>query len=213
MALLTVNPTRLDEAIARGVASHANRRLERGAKVLTWGADEHVLLALAALGWARPAALAQPSLFRPVLTGRALPVDPQWRRTGTPAGYARSCLATAILPHIMKIFIDQERPDRLTIKGHLRGIPFSGKSEDAFPSGHALHVGALASAATLLSGKYRNAIWAIGTLLVATRIVLLAHWFTDVAAGLALGFGVERGIRHLTRPIPLDRLPRSSSET
>jgi membrane-associated phospholipid phosphatase len=103
----------------------------------------------------------------------------------------------------MKLFIDQERPDRLTIKGHLRGIPLSGNAEDAFPSGHALHVGALASAATLLPAKYRNAIWAAGTVLVTTRIVLLAHWFTDVVGGLALGIGVERGMRFLTKPFPL----------
>jgi membrane-associated phospholipid phosphatase len=100
----------------------------------------------------------------------------------------------------MKRLIDQKRPDRLTIKGHLRGIPLSGKSEDAFPSGHALHVGALASAATLLPPLYRNVIWGVGAALVTTRIVLLAHWFSDVAAGLALGVGVERGIRLFTKP-------------
>jgi len=103
----------------------------------------------------------------------------------------------------MKHFIDQERPDRLTIKGHLRGVPLSGKSSDAFPSGHALHVGALASAATLLPTKTRNAIWATGAVLVTTRIVLLAHWFTDVAVGLVLGVGVERCIRLVTKPEPV----------
>ena len=70
----------------------------------------------------------------------------------------------------MKRFIDQERPDRLTIKGHLRGIPLSGKSEDAFPSGHALHVGGLASAATLLPAKFRNVVRAAGAVLVTTRV-------------------------------------------
>lgn len=94
--------------------------------------------------------------------------------------------------------IDQERPDRLTISGHPHGVPLSGNAKDAFPSGHALHVGAFASAATLLPPKYRNAIWAAGAIL--TRIVLLAHWFTDVLAGLALGVGLERAIRLLTMP-------------
>jgi undecaprenyl-diphosphatase len=86
----------------------------------------------------------------------------------------------------------------------LRGIPLSGKAEDAFPSGHALHVGALASAATLLPPKVRDADWVAGTVLVmTTRIVLLAHWFTDVVVGLALGVGVERGVRYLTKPAPV----------
>src|ERR1700722_13709723 len=188
MALLTVHPIDIDERIAREVSSHADRRVERVAGAVTWGADEHVLLALVALGW--------------ILT-RAAP-EPQ-RRLGT--HFLACSLSTTLLPHIMKLFIDQERPDRLTISGHLRGIPLSGKAEDAFPSGHALHVGALASAANLLPTKYRNAIWATGTVLVTTRIVLLAHWFTDVVAGLALGVGVERGVRFFTKPISLNRRP------
>ena len=87
-----------------------------------------------------------------------------------------------------------------------------GGHESAFPSGHALHVGALASAATLLPTKTRNAIWATGAVLVTTRIVLLAHWFTDVAVGLVLGVGVERCIRLVTKPEPVtpDDVPRAS---
>jgi membrane-associated phospholipid phosphatase len=178
MALLKVRPTALDEKIAREVSAHADRRIERVAKTLTWGADEHLLLAFAAVGW--------------VLT-RSAP-EPE-RRLGN--HFLACSVTTAVLPHIMKLFIDQERPDRLTIKGHLRGIPLSGKAEDAFPSGHALHVGALA--------KYRNVIWGAGTALVATRVILLAHWFTDVLAGLALGVGIERGLRQLTRPLRMGR--------
>jgi membrane-associated phospholipid phosphatase len=181
MALLTVQPTELDEEIALEVSSHTDRRVERIAAAATWGADEHVLLALAALGW--------------VLTRGSPKLE---RRLGT--HFLACSISTAVLPHLLKRLVNQERPDRLTIKGHLRGVPLSGNAEDAFPSGHALHVGALVSAATLLPAKYRNAIWATGTLLATTRVVLLAHWFTDVVAGLALGIGVERGIRFLTKP-------------
>jgi membrane-associated phospholipid phosphatase len=181
MALLTVQPTRLDESIAREVASHTDRRIERVAGMATWGADEHVLLGLAAVGW---------------LLTRAAPKAE--RQLGN--HFLLCTLTTAVLPHIMKRFIDQKRPDRLTVEGHLRGIPLSGKSEDAFPSGHALHVGALASAATLLPQPCRVAIWGVGAALVTTRIILLAHWFTDVAAGLALGVGIERGLRLVTKP-------------
>jgi hypothetical protein len=84
----------------------------------------------------------------------------------------------------------------------LHGIPLSGKQSDAFPSGHALHVGAIASAATLLPPGIRNAIWVAGTVLVATRVMLLAHWATDVFAGLGLGVLLERGIRLFTKPMP-----------
>jgi undecaprenyl-diphosphatase len=61
-----------------------------------------------------------------------------------------------------------------------------------------MHVGALASAATELPPARRNVVWAIGAVLVSTRIVLLAHWTSDVLAGLALGAVLERGLRFLT---------------
>jgi hypothetical protein len=54
-----------------------------------------------------------------------------------------------------------------TIEGHLRGVPLSGKADDAFPSGHALHIGALAAAATLLPTPWRNLIWTAGAAVVA----------------------------------------------
>jgi hypothetical protein len=181
MALFTVHPTAIDEEIAQTVASRTDRRIENGAEILTWGADEHVLLAVAAAGW-------------------LLTRDGSERNRSLGTHVLACSISATILPHIMKRLINQERPDRLTIKGHLHGIPLSGNADDAFPSGHALHVGALASAATLLSPGYRNAIWATGAVLVTTRVVLLAHWVTDVAAGLALGAGLERAMRLLTKP-------------
>jgi undecaprenyl-diphosphatase len=181
MALLTIRPTRIDEDVARAVAAHTDRRIERNAKFLTWGADEHVLLGLAALGW--------------LLTRRS---GEPYRKFGD---HLLVCsLSTALLPHLMKALINQERPDRLTVEGHLRGVPLSGKAEDAFPSGHALHIGALASAATLLPAPWRDLIWTAGAALVTTRVVLLAHWLTDVIAGLGLGALLERGIRPFTKP-------------
>ncbi|MCP3459512.1 phosphatase PAP2 family protein [Bradyrhizobium sp. CCGUVB23] len=176
MALVTVKPTRIDIAIADEIAAHANPGMEETAEALTWGADEHVLLALAAAGWLyawtrRPAA-------RPV-ANHVLAVS----------------LVTAVLPHILKSFFDQTRPDRLTVRGHRQGIPISGRSHDAFPSGHAVHMGALASAAGLLPRGPRRAFRAVAIGLSLTRIVLLAHWASDVVAGFALGAAVERLLR------------------
>jgi undecaprenyl-diphosphatase len=107
-------------------------------------------------------------------------------------------LVASAMPHLLKTVFDQERPDRLTVRGHWRGVPLSGNRLDAFPSGHAVHVGALASAASRLPRRERNTVWLIGAGLVATRIVLLAHWTSDVMAGLAIGVVAERCLRRLT---------------
>ena len=157
-----VKPTQADVAIADSVAAHTGRPAEHIAEVLTWGADEHVLCALA-VGWWLYART------------RDAPV-----RRASNHVLLTTLLASA-LPHALKTIFDQQRPDRLTAVGHLHGIPLSGKRLDAFPSGHAVHIGALASAATVLPPAQRNTVWAIGGGLVLTRIVLLAHWTSDVS--------------------------------
>ncbi|MEI9922544.1 MAG: phosphatase PAP2 family protein [Bradyrhizobium sp.] len=179
MALVRVNPTRADIAIADSIAARTGPPAEHIAEAVTWGADEHVLCALA-FGWWLYA-----------------------RKRDAPAPRASdhvllTTLVAAALPHLLKRMFDQERPDRLTALGHLHGIPLSGNRLDAFPSGHAVHIGALASAATMLPPGQRNAVWAVGGGLVLTRIVLLAHWASDVVVGLAVGAGVERVLRFVT---------------
>jgi undecaprenyl-diphosphatase len=179
MALFPVKPTEADITIADGIAAHTGRPAEHIAQALTWGADEHVLCALA-IGWWLYARTRDVSVRR--ASDHVLVTT----------------IVASILPHALKKVFDQERPDRLTVVGHLHGIPLSGKRLDAFPSGHAVHVGALASAATALPPAQRNAIWAVGGGLVLTRIVLLAHWSSDVVAGLAVGAALERLLRFVT---------------
>ena len=176
MAPVTVKPTRIDIAIANEIADYTNPELEEAAEALTWGADEHVLLALAAAGW---------------LYTRNRPSDERQRANHILA----VSLATAILPHILKSVFDQTRPDRLMIRGHRRGVPFSGQARDAFPSGHAVHMGTLASAAGLLPPTGRRLVRSIAVSLSLTRIALLAHWASDVVAGFALGIVIERVLR------------------
>jgi membrane-associated phospholipid phosphatase len=61
-----------------------------------------------------------------------------------------------------------------------------------------MHVGALASAATVLPMARRDVVWAFGAGLVLTRVVLLAHWASDVVVRLALGAMTERLLRLFT---------------
>jgi undecaprenyl-diphosphatase len=49
-----------------------------------------------------------------------------------------------------------------------------------------------------LPKRQRNIVWMIGAGLVASRVVLLAHWTSDVVAGLAIGAATERLLRRFT---------------
>jgi undecaprenyl-diphosphatase len=172
-------PANFRAGCAKKFSSHTGPRIEEAAEALTWGADEHILCALAAGWW---------------LYSRNK--DKQTRLASDHV--LLTTLVTSALPHLLKTIFNQERPDRLTVRGHWRGIPFSGNRLDAFPSGHAVHIGALASAASILPAKQRNAVWGIGLGLVLTRIVLLAHWTSDVVVGLGVGAITERFLRLFT---------------
>ena len=162
---ITVRPTAADVMIANVVARSTGPVPEAIASRLTWGADEKVLLAFAAVGW--------------LAGNHALLVT----------------VMASLLPHALKTVFNQIRPDRTTILGHIHGVPFSGKREDAFPSGHALHMGALVSAAGTLPLDSRLVIRALAVGLSLTRIAILAHWTSDVVAGFALGAALERLLR------------------
>ncbi|MHC2337644.1 membrane-associated phospholipid phosphatase [Bradyrhizobium sp. USDA 4454] len=162
--------------MAHSIARNTAPAPEQAARALTWGADEKLLLVLAAAGW---------------LASRRR--DAPLRRAGNHALLVT--VAASLLPHGLKIVFDQTRPDRRTVIGHIHGIPLSGERRDAFPSGHALHMGALASAASALPAGPRRAIRTLAVGLSLTRIVILAHWASDVVAGFALGAVLERVLR------------------
>jgi membrane-associated phospholipid phosphatase len=179
MTPIRIRPTNVDLYLAKTISADTGPQTEQVAEFVTWGADEHILSALAAGWW---------------LYSRSKNTNA--RRTGN--HILLITLASSALPHLLKTVFNQERPDRRTIRGHLHGAPFSGNRLDAFPSGHAVHIGALASAASTLPAGQRNFVWGVGAGLVLTRVVLLAHWASDVTAGLAIGALLERAFRLFT---------------
>jgi undecaprenyl-diphosphatase len=181
MARWKIGATPFDRQIAKDAAHHAAPVLEKPLRALTWAADERLLWTLSATLWAATRA------------GRA----PQRQA----ANHLIACLAAAALtPRLLKHLIAQERPDRRFIHGPRHGIPRSGEAYDAFPSGHAIYMGVLASAVSGMAPEAAPAAWSLAGLIAATRVMLLAHWTTDVLAGFAIGAGLERLLRLLRLP-------------
>jgi membrane-associated phospholipid phosphatase len=190
MRALHVEPLSTDRAIARFVADHTTPKLEWVSRALSWAADEHVLYAVSIGLWLS-----------------SLRGGPRQRAC---ADHLVACVLTSsILPHLLKDFVDQERPDRCMVHGRRHGIPRSGKPLDSFPSGHAMHVGALASAISRMHPDWKKLAWTIGGVLAATRIIVLAHWASDVVVGLGAGVLIER----LLRPVARHRLRRDLRPT
>jgi undecaprenyl-diphosphatase len=95
----------------------------------------------------------------------------------------------SLLTNGIKVLLDRVRPD-LNPAAHLLG--------PSFPSGHSATAAAFWAAVALLAGRGRglraHARLAAGAVAAAvavasTRVLLDVHWFSDVVAGLALGWG------------------------
>ncbi|WP_131854794.1 phosphatase PAP2 family protein [Bosea sp. BK604] len=168
-----------DTAIARAIARRAAPEWERPLRLATLLADERLVLGLSVGAW--------------------LLTRPQSRHRRRAASHILlSALVTSALPHALKNVLAQERPDRLELGRKRHGVPKSGKALDSFPSGHAVHMGALAAAISRAWPERAGWVWTGGALISLTRIALLAHWASDVLAGAALGAGVECLLNSLT---------------
>lgn len=179
MNRILLHPFELDRLAAKFVREHARSVIERPTRLVTLLADEHAVTK-AMLGiW---------------LVTRFLSKDK--RRLGDDGLVA--ALGARAVSHILKAIFAKERPDRAVVKGHRHGIPKSGKPFDSFPSGHAAQAAAVASVVSRATDM-RMLSWGAASLLSATRLVLLAHWPSDVAAGLTIGAAVEALAARLCR--------------
>ena len=105
------------------------------------------------------------------------------------------------LPHLIKRIVRRRRPDRTVVHRKRHGIPHSGNAWDSFPSGHAIHVGALARTVNeVLPPRLRPLLWPALVGLAASRVLLLARYPSDVAGGLAIGLGIDQAVARLIPP-------------
>ena len=191
MKHLRVRPTKADIALAEAVARRTTPLAERQAQAMTWLADEKLLFAASFALWL---ASKRGSARQRLRADHLL----------------LTVLVSCAVPHLLKRVIDQERPDRQIRRwGH--GIPKSGRRLDAFPSGHAMHIGAIASAVSWIEPRAAPWVWAGGVAIACTRIVLLAHWASDVIVGLCAGAALERLLRPISERIFANRVALAGS--
>jgi len=140
---------------------------------LSWLGDEKLLLAAAGLAW-------------------LVLADRPGRERQAATRLLADVAVTAVLPHLVKGIVAQERPDRCEVNPPRYGIPRSGQPYDAFPSGHAMHMGALAAGLASVAPSWRLPAVLLCTAVSASRVLILAHWLSDVVIGFAAGVGVDR---------------------
>lgn len=96
-----------------------------------------------------------------------------------------------IAVNILKVIIGRARPILYDQFGAWHVDLFSaGYAYASFPSGHSTTVGAVTAVFILWCPRFWLVIAEIGVVLAATRIAAQAHYPSDVAAGLLLGFTV-----------------------
>lgn len=105
------------------------------------------------------------------------------------AGYVFIAVGGAgLTASLLKNTIGRARPKYFDTLGPVEFTPFAFKADFAsFPSGHSTTILAFAVAIGFLFPKARIAAFAIALWVAASRFFIGAHYFTDVAAGVALG--------------------------
>jgi membrane-associated phospholipid phosphatase len=96
--------------------------------------------------------------------------------------------ATSALVHLIKLVVGRARPELFAEHGAYSLTPFAYDDlYSSFPSGHSAAVGAFFGAFSMLAPRLRP-LFLLGALTIGiSRVVVGAHYPSDVAAGLLLG--------------------------
>ncbi len=97
-------------------------------------------------------------------------------------------LLTGLAVQALKYGFGRPRPAHLGDLSPMTFAPFSFRyGWNAFPSGHATTMGALAVLAVRIWPGARVYVWGLAGLVAVSRVLVGAHYVSDVVAGLALG--------------------------
>ncbi|MBH69127.1 MAG: hypothetical protein CMM58_12285 [Rhodospirillaceae bacterium] len=102
-----------------------------------------------------------------------------------------SCVLSGALHHIIKIIIGRYRP-RYLFSDELYGLaPFNFNiAANSFPSGHTQTIFSICIGLSIVYPRYAVILWSLAVLVGFSRVVLLAHYPSDVVFGAYLGITV-----------------------
>ncbi len=99
-----------------------------------------------------------------------------------------SVASSGLIALIIKWSLGRARPALYEVVGPYKLELFAWKiMYTSFPSGHATSLGALSVALGLLFPRYRVPLFLVGGSLAMTRVIISAHYPSDVFAGFMLG--------------------------
>lgn len=99
-----------------------------------------------------------------------------------------SIALSGLIANLLKRTIGRARPEYFSELGISGFLPFAGNSRfESFPSGHSTTIGALFMALAILMPRYRVLLLIIGIWCGMSRIIVDAHYPSDVIAGLSFG--------------------------
>jgi membrane-associated phospholipid phosphatase len=174
---MDARPASLSIKLARLATNYSCEPLEKCLQFVTKIADEKVLVPVSLLVWLLPALRnAKPNRYKHLLV---------------------TLKVITAFDHFSKHVFDQRRPDRVRKRYRRRGIPRSSGAYDSFPSGHAMRLGAAARALQRAHPEDSLLIWSALGFVASTRVLLLAHWLSDVVVGTAAGIAVEEIVHRL----------------
>ncbi len=94
----------------------------------------------------------------------------------------------SVLVHTLKFLIGRARPELLLEMGAYSLTPFTGDNlYESFPSGHSTAAGAFFGAFAMLMPRFRLGFLLLALAIGISRVIVGAHYPSDVAAGLLLG--------------------------
>ncbi|MDK1491050.1 phosphatase PAP2 family protein [Sinorhizobium sp. 7-81] len=97
----------------------------------------------------------------------------------------------SVLVHGLKFLIGRARPELFADYGAYSLTPFTGERLfESFPSGHSMAAGALFGAFAMLMPQLRPVFLILALAIGVSRVIVGAHYPSDVAAGLLLGLWV-----------------------